>query len=261
MLLISDRVSCQTPVQANAGAASNGESSILDDPRISVKIREACAVARSHGYKYLWIDYCCIDKASSAELSEAINSMFQWYHDAAMCYAYLADVPAGDDPHAVGSFFSRSRWFTRGWTLQELIAPRYLVFLSSDWKLLAKRSELAAVIEQITGIEDEVLTGWKPLRAVSVAKRMSWASGRQTTRVEDEAYALMGIFDIDMPTLYGEGARAFHRLQEEILRRIPDQSIFAWGPMRLDPLSTINTSWPLHLSPTPDVYSPSSTLR
>ena len=182
--------------------------------------------------------------------------MFQWYQDAAMCYAYLADVPAGDDPHSPDSFFSRSRWFTRVWTLQELIAPRYLVFLSNDWMMLEIRSNLATVIEQITGIEEEVLIGWKPLRDVSVAKRMSWASGRQTTRVEDEAYALVGIFDIHMYTLYGEGTRAFHRLQEEILRQIPDQSIFAWGSIRLDPLP-FDMRQPLHLSATPNVHAPS----
>ncbi|KAI0686758.1 hypothetical protein C8T65DRAFT_747259 [Cerioporus squamosus] len=181
--------------------------------------------------------------------------MCQWYQDAVVCYAYLVDVPAGHSLRVPGSYFSRSRWFTRGWTLQELIAPHTVVFLSGEWEPIGNKYDLAAVIELITGIEQEVLVGYKPLRAVSVAKRMSWASERTTTRVEDEAYSLMGIFDISMPTLYGEGRRAFHRLQEEILRRIPDQSIFAWGFYHQDPLSTIQI--PLHLSPNPHVYNDS----
>ncbi|KAI0690926.1 heterokaryon incompatibility protein-domain-containing protein [Cerioporus squamosus] len=204
--------------------------SCLDHLRMSEKIRRACAVAQAHGHQYLWIDSCCIDKTSSAELSEAINSMFSWYHNASVCYTYLADVPSDENPRADRSAFRRSRWFTRGWTLQELLAPTALIFLSRDWQVIGTKSSLADVIESITDIPSAVLTHHTPLRDVSVATRMSWSSQRKTTRVEDEAYSLMGIFDINMPTLYGEGRRAFIRLQEEILKRIPDQTLFAWGP-------------------------------
>ena len=208
----------------------------LTDSRISVKIRKACTVVRAHGCRYIWIDSCCIDKSSSTELSEAINSMYLWYSNAAICYAFLADVPEDDEPDAEGSYFRRSRWFTRGWTLQELIAPRRVVFLSNQWSAFGTKATLAAIVEEITHIDRAVLFHKKSLDEVSVAERMSWASKRTTTRIEDQAYALLGIFDINMPTLYGEGTRAFRRLQEEILKRIPDQSLFAWDDNHIEPL-------------------------
>ena len=199
-----------------------------DDPRLSEKIRQACELARAHGYQYIWIDSCCIDKSSSSELSEAINSMYLWYRSAHICYAFLADVSRTDDPKRKDSAFRTSRWFRRGWTLQELIAPEILVFVSAEWSVFGTKATLGSVIEDITGIECGILSHKKQLDEVSVAARMSWAAKRETTRIEDQAYSLLGIFDIHMPTLYGEGPRAFRRLQEEILRRIPDQSIFAW---------------------------------
>ncbi|TBU24459.1 heterokaryon incompatibility protein-domain-containing protein [Dichomitus squalens] len=199
------------------------------DPKMSAKVRRACEVARAHGYRYIWIDSCCIDSTSSAELSEAINSMYHWYRDAKVCYGFLADVPAADDPGHERSSFRESRWFTRGWTLQELIAPRVVMFLSREWLTLGTRTTLAKVVEDVTGIPCEVLTHKASLDTLSVAKRMSWASKRTTTRIEDQAYSLLGIFDLNMPILYGEGDRAFRRLQEEILKRIPDRSLFAWS--------------------------------
>ncbi|KAI0349698.1 HET-domain-containing protein [Trametes cingulata] len=202
---------------------------VWDDSRLSAKIRDCCAFARSMGYRYVWIDSCCIDKTSSAELSEAINSMFQWYSRAAVCLAFLDDVDACEDPSAQGSAFRRSRWFTRGWTLQELLAPRDVLFLSKGWQMLGTKEDLADVIEDITGVDHGVLTMEQALHSVGVARRMSWASKRETTREEDEAYSLLGIFGICMPTIYGEGRNAFFRLQEEILRQIPDHSIFVWG--------------------------------
>ncbi|PIL27502.1 hypothetical protein GSI_10653 [Ganoderma sinense ZZ0214-1] len=211
-----------------------------DDPVVSAKIRMACVNARAYGHRYIWIDSCCIDKSSSTELSEAINSMYRWYGKATVCYAFLADVSSDENTHDTASQIRRSRWFTRGWTLQELIAPRHVVFLSQEWRILGSKSSLAPLLEEVSGIERAVLTHEKQLDAVSVAARMSWASMRSTTRAEDEAYSLLGIFDINMPTLYGEGRRAFARLQEEIVRQIPDQSLFAWGNVylysRLTPL-------------------------
>ncbi|TBU24448.1 heterokaryon incompatibility protein-domain-containing protein [Dichomitus squalens] len=203
-------------------------SDLWGDHRLAEKIKKSCEVARNHGYRLLWIDSCCINKSSSSELSEAINSMYAWYGHATICYAFLADVPYMFD-YSEGSPFRDSRWFKRGWTLQELIAPKHVVFLSKDWRPLGSKGTMAAVVEEITGIDRQVLTHKTSFDTVSVAQRMSWAAKRETTRTEDRAYSLLGIFDLNMPTLYGEGERAFQRLQEEILRRIPDQSLFAWG--------------------------------
>ena len=208
-------------------------SRIWKDHKLSRKIRDACAVARKDGYRYIWIDSCCIDKTSSSELSEAINSMYPWYEGADVCYAYLADVPPHEDLHKDHSAFRESRWFTRGWTLQELIAPWNLVFLSKNWTVLGSKLELTELVNTITGISVDALSRMEPLDNFSVAQRFSWAARRETTRVEDRAYSLLGIFGINMPTLYGEGEGAFLRLQEEILRRIPDQSFFAWGDVFL----------------------------
>ncbi|KAI1146110.1 heterokaryon incompatibility protein-domain-containing protein [Nemania diffusa] len=197
------------------------------------KIQSCCDMAaQSYGLEWAWIDTCCIDKRSSAELSEAINSMFKWYRDAAACCAFLQDVTASvNDPS-----FRNSRWFTRGWTLQELIAPKQIWFYDQEWQLIGAKHEdpqLCDIISNITSIPVGFLKG-TPLSEACVAKRMSWAAKRQTTRSEDAAYSLLGIFDINMPLLYGEGPKAFIRLQEEIINQIHDQSILAWGDPRLD---------------------------
>ncbi|KAI0373992.1 HET-domain-containing protein [Pilatotrama ljubarskyi] len=194
--------------------------SILTHCDLSEKIAGACRVARVAGYKLLWVDACCIDKSSSAELSEAINSMYLWYSIADICLVYLADVPDDDDILAWGSRFRSSRWHTRSWTLQELIAPRRVVFLSRRWRW-------RILLKEITEVDAPILTGVASLDSVSVARRMSWASRRNATRVEDKAYSLLGIFGVYLSPIYGEGSNAFIRLQEEIIRTIPDQSIFA----------------------------------
>ncbi|KAI0656486.1 heterokaryon incompatibility protein-domain-containing protein [Cubamyces menziesii] len=204
--------------------------SILSHSRLSEKIRGFCAYAREAGYDYAWADMCCIDKSSSAELSEAINSMYELYRSSSVCYVYLADVADDTNPSSVNSEFRRSRWHTRGWTLQELVAPRRLVFLTRSWRVLGTKLGLARTLSQITGISSTILTGCEDISSASVAQRMSWAADRQTTRVEDRAYSLMGIFGIVMSPVYGEGRNAFLRLQEEIIKNIADQSIFAWGP-------------------------------
>jgi hypothetical protein len=324
------------------------------------KILGACDYAWGLGYEYVWCDTNCIDKTSSAELSEAINSMFTWYRQADICFAYLEDVerpsaewvarfllddrrrlrdqyarmaaqnadivgipyydvaikpklnrglnglamglsditvgaeptssrsdalkaskiharrrkhlerhmsvvkdimglgyevPIGgkelaeadwslENPDPAGGSaesaqraaidpevqaLTRSRWFTRGWTLQELLAPRKLRFLAKDWSPLGRRKVLGSIISEITGIQEDCVTGRKQISEFSIAQRMAWASKRQTTRVEDTAYSLLGIFDIHMPLLYGEGMHAFKRLQEAIMRTSPDQSILAWA--------------------------------
>ena len=192
------------------------------------KIRYSCEQAAAHNLEYVWIDTCCIDKSSSAELSEAINSMYSWYKRASICYAYLADVPANVDTEALNSPFSKSRWFKRGWTLQELIGPSKLIFFSDKWTKIGTKSTLHDILAKITGVDVGVLTGVMDLESTSLAKRMSWASHRATTRIEDIAYCLMGLFDVNMPLLYGEGEKAFIRLQEEIMKHSDDQSLFTW---------------------------------
>jgi len=175
---------------------------------------------------WFWVDTCCIDKSSSTELSEVINSMFQWYNEADKFYVYLHDVSIEGFTRKDQSF-QKSRWFTRGWTLQELIAPSDVVFYSKEWKRIGAKSNMIECLRDITQIDEQVLRGAHP-SICSIASRMSWAAGRSTTRIEDTAYSLLGIFDINMPMLYGEGERSFIRLQEELLRTSDDQSLFAW---------------------------------
>jgi hypothetical protein len=184
------------------------------------KITETAKIALQDGLEHVWVDTCCIDKSSSAELSEAINSMMAWYQQSEVCYTYLVDVPSGLPPAEHNAAFAKSRWFTRGWTLQELLAPPKLVFLFTDWSVISTRDALAEEVSRITGIDRSFMRhrfvetridnrSANSLRArldsASIAQRMSWASRRQTTRVEDIAYCLLGIFGINMPLLYGEG--------------------------------------------------------
>ena len=174
--------------------------------------------AASDGLQYFWVDTCCIDKSSSAELTEAINSMFRWYREAAKCYVYLSDVSIHDcdrNDH-LELVFRESRWFTRGWTLQELIAPASVEFFCFEGKRLGDKKSLERQVHEITGIAIQALQG-NPLSDFSVTERLSWAAKRKTTRKEDKAYSLLGIFDVYMPPIYGEGREsAFKRLREEI---------------------------------------------
>jgi hypothetical protein len=159
------------------------------------KIENCCAEARRSCLNYVWIDTCCIDKSSSADLSEAVNSMFRWYQKSKVCYAYLSDVSSGDkDPDTLKRAFAASKWFTRGWTLQELIAPTAVVFLDRDWVRIGSKGSLREEIQSVTGIQ---LNDYIHLQSISVARRMSWASKRETTREEDMAYCLMGLFRND----------------------------------------------------------------
>jgi hypothetical protein len=234
------------------------------------KILNCCILAKSEGYDWVWIDTCCIDKKSSAELSEAINSMFRWYQNAGVCYAYLSDVRYDSvSGHRVVVGFEQSKWFIRGWTLQELLAPRKLVFLDHNWKTIETRESLASTqskkvisqsLSEITGIPDIILhRGWSSstllLQELSIAQRMSWASKRQTSRVEDLAYCLLGIFNVNMPLLYGEGEKAFVRLEQEIIKHSEDESIFAWSipneRMMWDPFTSL-------FAPSPECFVMSS---
>jgi len=194
------------------------------------KIKNCCAQAAQDGFDYVWIDTCCIDKTSSAELSEAINSMYLWYKNARICYAYLEDVNFPYDESVVEPKpLHESRWFTRGWTLQELIAPAVVEFYNKNWVEIGTKISRQNEISRITGIDITVLRGDEP-STCNVAQRMSWASQRTTTRTEDTAYCLMGLFNVNMPLLYGEGgSKAFARLQEEIMKSGVDYTLFAWS--------------------------------
>lgn len=222
------------------------------------KVQATCRMALSQHISYAWVDTCCIDKSSSAELSEAINSMFAWYRDAVVCYAFLEDFDSeisgasspggsnstdafagseapnkfllGTESDFRGCFeqqLAKCRWFGRGWTLQELIAPDNVEFYDRKWVRFGSKKQLVKVLSLITGVNESVLEGG-PCDDVPVGRRMSWASFRRTTRVEDMTYCLLGIFDVNMPMLYGEGKKAFVRLQEEIIKVSNDLTIFAW---------------------------------
>ena len=184
------------------------------------------------------MDTCCIDKKSSAELSEAINSMYRIYETASICIVHLDDLasnetailPDGRTVYRAWKFdeeeFKQARWFSRGWTLQEMLAPKSrLEFFDRNWERIGSRDELLHPLIAATGIE---FVYWDQPKVASAATRMSWASRRKTTRIEDTAYCLMGLFDVNMPLLYGEGEKAFERLQKEILMEKEDASIFAW---------------------------------
>jgi len=198
------------------------------------KILASCEQAKEDGYKWLWVDTCCIDKRSSAELSEAINSMYRWYKNSTVCYAYLHDVagsslPTASDHEKYPNSKGWPEWFSRGWTLQEMIAPSNLQFFNQDWHPVGDKKKLSLILEKITRVARHILTDGLCSYRPCVAQIISWAADRTTTRVEDRAYSLMGLLDVNMPMLYGEGKKAFHRLQLEIIRTSNDQSIFAWG--------------------------------
>lgn len=171
-----------------------------------VKVRNFVELARQYDYAWVWIDTCCIDKTSSSELSEAINSMFRWYQSARICFTYWFDYHLDRLSTENQKEFSSCKWLTRGWTLQELIAPEIVVFLNSAWKPVGEKRPLADMISSLTHIHVRVFRN-HPLSNFSLAQRMSWAAERVTTRVEDEAYCLLGLFNINMALQYGEGRK------------------------------------------------------
>ncbi|KAM7195915.1 Heterokaryon incompatibility protein (HET) domain containing protein [Naviculisporaceae sp. PSN 640] len=240
------------------------------------KVLQSCKKAQELVLDYIWVDTCCIDKTSSAELSESINSMFAWYRQAAKCFAYLADIYV---PNATSELSIReSRWFTRGWTLQELIAPRQVIFYNHQWLEIGRREPDATnsyskrfldILVEATGMPSSLLCRMDaglcalggsygrvnriikehdmrlyygtcqvchqadtlPLflkETFSNAQKMSWAARRVTTRREDQAYCLLGLFGVNMPLLYGEGDLAFIRLQDEIMSNSDDSSLLAF---------------------------------
>ncbi|KAI1265851.1 HET-domain-containing protein [Xylariaceae sp. FL1019] len=205
------------------------------------KVAKTLELARSWDLAHAWIDTCCIDKTSSAELSEAINSMYNWYSNAAVCFAFLSDIGPVDQDifHESAQILSNCRWFARGWTLQELIAPDIVEFYDGQWYCIGNKTDrrIAQAINHITRIPIALLEKKKPLRSLTIAQRMSWAADRETTRTEDIAYSLLGIFDVNMPLLYGEGRKAYTRLLEEICKQ--HLSYLAFGISRLPQSDTI----------------------
>ncbi|KAL9613394.1 MAG: hypothetical protein Q9167_002042 [Letrouitia subvulpina] len=207
----------------------NEDEVLFDDVRLSRditskkgfnKVQGFCRLASSRGFRYGWIDTCCINKANLTELSEAINSMYRWYQESKLCIAYLDDVPH--------KRLMDSIWFDRCWTLQELIAPEVVNFFDRDWNMAGTKIELSADLSLKTKIPEGVLRHSSELSTCSIAQRISWAAHRESTRIEDKAYSLMGLFNIHMPMIYGEGASAFLRLQQNIIQQSKDESIFAW---------------------------------
>lgn len=258
------------------------------------KIESCCRQAITDDYAYIWADTCCIDKRNIVDLSEALNSMFRWYREAAVCYTYLSDVNAnrdndrvlidinnlastssgiwqidprvqnnyvctrdsdgrglvewGDGSVSTGSKIITSRWFSRGWTLQELLAPQSMVFFDASWNMLGTRFDCVAEIEDRTSIPQAALQGFVA-EDYCVAQKMAWASGRRTTRPEDRAYSLLGLLGVSLNLIYGEGEQeAFIRLQRKLIKRLDDTSILAWNRK----LSTKYSHW--LLAPSPDAF-------
>ena len=210
--------------------------------------------ARYQETNYLWMDTVCIDKQNPAELSSSINSMYKWYRQADVCFAYLSDFQDNDPSKEVPTL-AQSKWFTRGWTLQELVAPKNVIFFDRHWKYIGDRKSLQPSLTIRTKIRPNFLLGGDGIGSASISQRMSWFSGRQTTVPEDTAYCLLGLFDVNMPLLYGEGAeRAFRRLQEEIMRYSDDHSLFAWTDKSpLTGSSGLLAGSPLHFEDTGDI--------
>ncbi|KAF8433704.1 hypothetical protein L210DRAFT_545886 [Boletus edulis BED1] len=191
------------------------------------KLVNFCEKAAEYDCCLAWSDTCCINKDSSTELEEAIRSMFKWYRDAHMCIAYLAEATSIDD-------LGNDVWFTRGWTLQELLAPRAMKFYGKDWVPLTSSINdkqdvcMLDALSRATGIPHRDLRSFRP-GTRDVHQKMMWASNRTTTRVEDIAYSLIGIFDVSLTIAYGEGHRAFYRLMETIVNRCGEWEIMAWA--------------------------------
>ncbi|KAI4251109.1 MAG: hypothetical protein LQ352_005058 [Teloschistes flavicans] len=196
------------------------------------KVAWACRKARGDNIPYIWIDTCCIDKRPGADIRQvsiALTSMFRWYRDAQVCYTYLQDVTTDKNEFQQGGYrpFEQSEWFTRGWTLQELLAPHDLRFFDHDWRFMGTKRDRSNQIQEATNIERKHLDG--DLTGACIAVKMSWLSGRTTTLREDMAYCMLGVFGVPMDVQYGRGEKEFLRLQEILIERFDDESIFAWA--------------------------------
>ncbi|KAI3334307.1 heterokaryon incompatibility protein-domain-containing protein [Ustulina deusta] len=200
------------------------------------RIRQNCTDMRfdtRDGVKWVWVDTCCIDKFSSAELPEAINSMFEWYRRAQVCYVFLADAPSPKPGETLEEAFRNARWLTRGWALQEFLAPGCIKLFNSAWRK-AEPSNFPSIFNHLESDDFELKLlhhfttidrhNW---RAADVHTRLSWAASRQTSRREDMAYCLLGFLDVKMPLLYGEATTAFSRLLEEVIKQSNSHGVLA----------------------------------
>lgn len=203
------------------------------------KLVKFCKEASKVGCIYGWADTCCIKKEDSSELTEAINSMYRWYQRSHKCIVYLHDVTR--------EAMMDSDWFTRGWTLQELIGASEAYFFDRDWERFGTKSELLARLSIKTRIPETVLSDSRNVSTCSVAQILSWAAGRKTKRDEDIAYSLLGILGVTMDSRYGEGTKAFVRLQQAIMHKGKDESMFAWAMEQEKPTGLF--------APSPDSYS------
>ena len=237
----------------NTSASSEGESAgFFKTARARLKAQEQEPTQPQLDLEYIWMDTCCINKEERRGHEKAIILMFSWYRSAKVCYAYLPDVSVQkrdfqeeeqeEDKETkkvkvtkprIGSF-QDSNWFTRGWTLQELLAPREMHFFDRYWRFIGTKATLSAQIQRVTGIEAQYLNG--DVSKACIAVKMSWLARRKTTEVEDMAYCMFGLFGIDTYIRYGEGEGAFLRLGQELIRQKPaDESIFAWKSPEIDP--------------------------
>lgn len=232
------------------------------------KIIKGCEMARRDGIKWFWIDTCCIDKSSKSELDEALGSMHTYYARSTKCYVYLNDVKQmansiGSRLLSADSPGTPTKWFSRGWTLQELLAPgtpckrndgkplkdvsSTMIFFDQNWRMLGDKTDadLADEISRYSRIRPEYIKSPGGHRSASIAMKLSWAADRTTEKPEDRIYSLLGLFNLQMQVYYGEGeANAFRRLQLELIQRSDDQSIFAWikPSDRGDPCGMLATS-------------------
>ncbi|KAJ2968900.1 hypothetical protein NUW54_g13090 [Trametes sanguinea] len=193
---------------------------------LSATIRNACQIASDSGYDHLWIQGFCIDRSDPTELSSALNATWDWHARAGACYVYLADVSPEDVATRSDSHFRQSSWHRDIWALQALVASSKVLFLARDWSVIGTKSTLAAVLEEVTGVDRSILMMVQSVHAVSVARRMWWASRRRTTSVEDCAYALLGLFGVEMSVEYGEGSRAFRAIARGDLPAYPGPESF-----------------------------------
>ncbi|KAI1335082.1 hypothetical protein F5Y15DRAFT_260743 [Xylariaceae sp. FL0016] len=221
------------------------------------KAWNACRLALEHGLRYVWVDTCCFNKESSAELDESINAMFSWYEQSDLCLAYLADLHCEPGSGAVQTNdLKNCRWFYRGWTLQELLAPKCVEFYDQDWNPIGSKTVYSDTLSFITGIDETALEGTMSLSRFTIAQKMNWAARRETKRPEDRAYSLLGIFGVNMPLIYGIGGkRAFKRLQDEIIKVSTDLTIFMWE------LQDKSTHFCSMFADSPDEFAPGRDVK
>ncbi|KAG2149017.1 uncharacterized protein EDB93DRAFT_1143122 [Suillus bovinus] len=220
----------------------------LDPVGTIVKLQKFCEVSRSAGYRWAWSDTCCIDQNNNLELQRSVNCMFAWYHHSALTIVYLSDVP----PLSKSGALANSTWNTRGWTVQEFLAPKIILFYQSDWKLyLDNRSRnhkqsvnIMGELERSTGINARALVDFHP-GTRDAREKLRWASTRVTTLQEDIAYSLFGIFGVHLPVIYGENRQnALGRLLQEIIAHSGDITVLDW----VGQSSTFNSCLPAEIS-------------